>query len=367
MKKIYTFLNARALFTLFASSLLTSSAVFGQSTCPYPIVQNFNNTGGSTAGFTGSFTYAAIGTNGFLVRDNIKDFAKYTIVSPTYQLPANASSIGYGFTLSGNAKVDRITVNVQYTAGGEVVTVPINPDINPVYNPQTSTAEVCGSVSFNDLPAFTPGTPFRLLFEIFPANPSGGTTIMFDNFRTNATNSLIPLPVVFTGFDAKSVNGKVQLSWKVAGEENVVRYEVERSADGREFNVIGSVTKTGQSEYAYTDASPLASAFYRVRNVDNDGKFKYTNIVRLVNGKSELLLRAYPQPVQGKLTIQHPSVTRKAVVSISTADGRTVRTLAPANGSLETSVDMSGLQKGMYIIRFDNGDGKVQTMKVLKQ
>jgi hypothetical protein len=65
--------------------------------------------------------------------------------------------------------------------------------------------------------------------------------------------------------------------------------------------------------------------------------------------------------------LQHPVISGKAFPSIITADGRIIRSVQPATGSMQTSVDMSSLQRGVYLLRFDSGDGNVQTMKVVKQ
>jgi hypothetical protein len=363
MKKIYTFLKSRALFVLLASSLLSSSTVFGQCGS---VVENFNNTGGSTAGFTGSFSY---GTNN-LVRDRVLTNGVYVVTSPTYQLPNAATTVGYGFTLGGTERVE-VTVRVIYisTITGQLETFNLREKIVPAYNPGTNTAVICDFADLSTIPGFPTGGKYRLQFEITPRTGDGaaGQTVTFDDFATNGTFSQIPLPVNFIGFEAKRLNSNVQLTWKVAGEENVSHYEVERSNDGRSFATIGNVSKTGRDIYTYTDATTSSTIYYRVKNVDNDGQFKYSTIARIVNGKSEIVLRAFPQPVQSKLTVQHPSIDGKALVSVSTADGRTVRTIVPANGSMQTYVDMNGLQKGMYVIRFDSGDGNIQTMKVLKQ
>ena len=367
MKEIYTFFSLRSVFMLSLSVLLTSNSVWGQQ-CG-PVVENFDNTGGSTAGFTGNFIYGSLGTNGYLAKDKILSFAEYTVTTPTYQLPSNQTIVGYGFTLGGSVHVATVSVSVQYvsTVTQEVITVPTSPDAVPTYTGDVGT--VCNEVSFAALPGFPTGGKYRLVFTLHPASGTGlpGDVITFDDYRTNGTISLSPLPVTFIAFEAQKVNNSIVLTWKVAGEENVARYNVERSSDGRNFATIASVTKTGQNVYSYTDNSALNTVYYRIKNEDNDGKFKYSTILRIANGRADVVLRAFPQPVQNQLTLQHPSVSGRALLSISTADGRVVRTQAPAAGSMQTAVDMSGLQSGMYMLRYSDGSGNIQTLKVMKQ
>lgn len=366
MKKIYTFLPLRLAAILSLFLLFTSSSVHGQCGA---LVEDFNNTGGSTAGFTGNFFYSSLGADGYLVKNKILSFAQYSVTTPTYQLPADQTIVGFGFTLGGTVQVSSVMVYVQYvsTISQDVITVPVGSAVTPTYTAGTGT--VCTNVSFANLPSFPTAGKYRLVFNFAPAS-GGGTaaeTITFDNYMTNGTISLSPLPVTFLSFDAKTINNNVVLTWRVAGEENIVRYEVEKSSDGRRFATIGSVAKTGQNIYSYTDAISAGIVYYRIKNVGNDNTFKYSTVARLVNGRSEIVFKAFPQPVQSQLVLQYPNVSGKALISISTAEGKLVRSVVPSSGSMQSTVDMSGLQKGLYIIRLDTGDGNVKTLKVVKQ
>lgn len=369
MKKIYTSFKRTAFSCFVASLTLVSGNAFAQSICG-PVVENFDNTGGSTAGFTGDFGYEKTGADGDLVKKKIVASAVYTMTTPTYQLANNATSIGFGFLLEGTEKVARAEVKIMYisTLTGEMTTVFLGQYI-PTYNAGGATADICRAVAISDLPGFPTGGKYRFRIELATntGNGTGAQTITFDNFRTNGTISLIPLPVNFIGLDAKKSAAAVQLTWKVAGEENVLRYEVEKSENGRNFTNIGSVQSSGKDTYTFIDANGTGTAFYRIRNVDGDGKYKYSTIVRIANGKSEIVLKAFPQPVQNQLTLQHPTANGNALISLSTASGQIVRSFTPASGSMQTPVDMSSLQPGLYLLRFDAGDGNTQTLKVVKQ
>lgn len=368
MKKFYM-LAKKTTVAVAVSLALFSTPVFAQPICG-PIVEDFNSTSGSTAGFTGSFSLQETSpTTGNLIRRNVVGTDVSTITTPTYVLPNSATSLGYGFILDGTEQVSRVFVRVMYisTLTGTMVTINFA-DFVPNYG-ASSTATVCFAVSLSSLPGFPTGGAYRFQFDLVPGSGTGliTQTVTFDDFRTNGTLAQAPLPVNFMGFNAKKVSNGIQLTWKVAGEENVDRYEVERSADGRNFASIGSVSSTKSDTYNYFDANNSSTVYYRIKNVDIDGKFKYSTIARLVNGKSEIVLKAFPQPVLSQLTIQHPIIKGASFVTVSTADGRIVKTVRPTFGSMQTFVDMSNLQSGMYMVRFDDGDGNVETMKVLKQ
>src|SRR5205085_5915621 len=108
--------------------------------------------------------------------------------------------------------------------------------------------------------------------------------------------------------------------------------------------------------------------YYRVKSVDIDGRTKYTGIVKISNATSySNTLKVYPTPAQGQLTVQHAQLGASARVQISTMDGRVVRTIKPSNGASNTMVDLSGLSAGMYVLKLDNGSGKIESVTFIKQ
>ncbi|RYE50376.1 MAG: T9SS type A sorting domain-containing protein [Sphingobacteriales bacterium] len=368
MKKFYSFFKLLSIAAVTTLTLLSSSA-FAQGSICGPIVENFNNTSGSTNGFTGSFSLQSTGSNGNLIVRSVVGTGVYSITTPTYKLPNNATSLGYGFVLDGTEKVARIIVKVVFisTLTGNQQTLELA-NFVPNYGASTTTT-VCVGLSLSTIPGFPTGGSYRFQFDLVPNSGDGrnSQTVTFDDFRTNGDPAPAALPVNFMAFDAKKVSSGIQVTWKVAGEENVNRYEVERSLDGRNFTTLSTVATDKKDTYTYFDPSSNGTVYYRIKNVDNDGKYKYSTIARLVNGKSEIVLKAFPQPVLSQLTLQHPVIKGTSVVTVTTADGRLVKSIKPTTGSMQTFVDMSNLQGGMYMVRFDSGDGNVETMKVVKQ
>ncbi len=132
MKKIYTLLKSTALFT-FLLGFSTSS--FSQSICG-PTTEDFNNTSGSTAGFTGDFAIGTAGVNGFLQKSKVIANGIYTITSPTYQLAASSTYLGFGFILSGTEKVASVRVAIMYisTLHGELCCAFLTPPMQVLVN-----------------------------------------------------------------------------------------------------------------------------------------------------------------------------------------------------------------------------------------
>jgi hypothetical protein len=115
---------------------------------------------------------------------------------------------------------------------------------------------------------------------------------------------LAPLPVTFVSISANKVGAAVKVDWKVAAERGIVRYEVERSADGSRFARTGNVTATGNSSldlnYSWMDATPLSGTnFYRIKSIGIAGDVKYTNIAKVSFGDVKPSYTIAPNPVEG--------------------------------------------------------------------
>lgn len=365
MKKVYTLFKKQMFLVIscFSLGLLPSARALAQ--CGN-VVEPFNNGAG---GFIGDLSYD--GTNKRMVRTNVIGTAVYSITTPTFQIPNGTSFIGYGFTLDGTEHVSRVEVKITFvsTFTNQPTTFFLEQFV-PNYG-SSNTASPCRSVSTADLPGFpTTNGKYILRIELTTGTGTGGAaqTVTFDDFRTNGTQANAPLPVNFVGFDARKTSNGNQLSWKVAAEQNVNHYEVERSEDGRNFTSVYSVLAIKRDTYTYLDPNAGSTAYYRIKDVDNDGHFKYSNIARIVNGQLSIVIKAFPQPVINQLTVQHSTISSTTgLLTISSADGRIVSVVRPAPGSMQTNVDMTKLQNGLYVVRFDDGNGATETMKVVKQ
>lgn len=379
MKHLYSFFIKKTQLLVF-SGLLTGIVSAQTPTSPCgPVVENFDNTGGTMAGFTSStvnsnaagFTYNAGGGDGYLQRCNVPTGGVvYELTTPTYRTLASQTSVGYGFELSGAVKVSRVVVFLQYIdVTGAITTVEVA-NFAPSYNnagPNGIAAE-CRALTINTYAGFDPGEAYRFIFQFTASSASNASQcITFDDFKTTGTPAQAPLPVTFTNVAAKKSGTGVQVLWNVAGEKDVLRYEIERSSNGRDFTKIGEVASGSTSGYMFVDNQPVNGVgFYRVRNVDLDGKFTYTSIVR-VNLNKVIALKAFPQPAQNTLTVEHGSVNGKGVLTLSTADGRVVFQSDIKPDVNQSVINLSSYRAGMYIVRFDSGSGSIESIKIVKQ
>ncbi|WP_420575781.1 T9SS type A sorting domain-containing protein [Ekhidna sp.] len=119
-----------------------------------------------------------------------------------------------------------------------------------------------------------------------------------------------PLPVELVYFKGLVEGNSVKLEWLTSAEINNEGFEIQKSADGENFKVIGFVGGHGNSNqehlYTFTDNNPYSgSSFYRFRQVDFDGQFEYSPIVLLnTDGQIGGDLEVFPNPTNGPIRIQ---------------------------------------------------------------
>ncbi|MFD1630797.1 hypothetical protein [Pseudopedobacter beijingensis] len=117
--------------------------------------------------------------------------------------------------------------------------------------------------------------------------------IVIDNIKvdlswSNVLSPVVPLPVKLTSFTGQNQNNHIQLNWATASEQGNSHFEVLRSGDGKNFNVLTTVsgkgTTTQISNYSYIDANPLPGTnYYQLRQVDYDGKSENSGIIAIKN------------------------------------------------------------------------------------
>jgi hypothetical protein len=159
---------------------------------------------------------------------------------------------------------------------------------------------------------------------------------------------------------------------------NITGFDIQRSADGRSFKNIGysvPIAANGIStkkNYSFVDNSPLSSTnYYRLAIKELNGSTTYSKVlaIRNSNAGQELAVFPNPLPVNGALTVQLPAGLKgRTSLQISDAMGRIVRSMTfQTNGyALATTVDVSSLNKGVYIIRAKTEEGKTLTTRFVK-
>jgi len=184
----------------------------------------------------------------------------------------------------------------------------------------------------------------------------------------------IALPVELTSFTAQTTSEGVRLSWTTASELNNSGFEVQRSTNQTNWATLGFVrgagTTTEAQSYSFVDASASGRVFYRLKQVDFDGQFEYSNIIEVNAGvpKTFALEQNYPNPFNPSTAISY-QLPVAGNVSLKVFDmlGKEVATLVNARqeaGAYTVNFNANNLSSGVYFYRLQAGNF-VQTRKMM--
>jgi uncharacterized protein YjdB len=193
--------------------------------------------------------------------------------------------------------------------------------------------------------------------------PFGSSSLFLDNIYFWKPAGTVP--VTLLQFNATRNNQSVRLDWKTGLEVNSQGFYIERSLDGQRWNTLQFISSKGNTSsgysYDFTDTKPFMGLnFYRLKQVDLDGKFSYSSIVSIrMNSTKELLASVYPNPAKDQIYIQmqNSQVIPDRIELVSSA-GQVIRTLnksvSGANGLIALS--SSKLTPGVYVLRIFHGN-----------
>ena len=187
-----------------------------------------------------------------------------------------------------------------------------------------------------------------------------GNDLAIDDITFSQCNPVL-LPV--SGLTLKAEDNK--LSWHTLTEKNTDKFLVEKSSDNVNWNVIGTVKATGNSDtrknYSYTDKVSSPKSFYRIVSVDNDGKLYYSNVAVVKLESPAGKLTVCPNPANNFFNISI-KVEQAENVSIRIVDfsGRIVKTIPWVVKNGDNSIRVPGIEninKGMYFVTVANAEG----------
>jgi hypothetical protein len=180
------------------------------------------------------------------------------------------------------------------------------------------------------------------------------------------------LPVTLLYFTATANPDKtVMLKWTTSSEFNSKHFEVERSSDAVNFQLVQTLPAAGNStmnkNYTATDQHPLTGiSYYRLRQTDLDGKYAFSQVEKIILNTNSTTISARPNPVTDHVMLymqyDHAQKPNYQLVSL---DGKIIKRERISANS--TRIDMSNLTKGTYILSVIQGGKMIQTFKIMKQ
>ena len=175
-----------------------------------------------------------------------------------------------------------------------------------------------------------------------------------------------PLPLKLTEFTGNISGEKIKLRWHTVSEFNIKNIIVERSKDGISFYELTSILPRGNNgngaSYSAIDHFPFSGLnYYRLKIIDPDGHFAYSDIIKLEMSQKELVItQLFPNPVYDLLQLQLQS-NKKQVIRFSVFDV-TAKLLQSdvlnlMEGINNTTLSFGNFAAGMYFIHLKNEQG----------
>lgn len=183
----------------------------------------------------------------------------------------------------------------------------------------------------------------------------------------------VSLPSHLINFAGVTRGGFNELHWDVTEEQNVNRYEVERSSDGFNFQLIGSKPSLNSSvliTYRYNDPliNGISEYYYRLKTVDEDGKITYSPVIYLrIGSKGNITVVTNPFRDNISLRYNLPK-DQKLTVRVFNAAGALMRReeyYVRAGAGAYTMYGFEFFARGMYFLKAETEDFQ-QTIKLIK-
>jgi hypothetical protein len=190
-----------------------------------------------------------------------------------------------------------------------------------------------------------------------------------DQFSVTTSSTL---PVSLLTYDVALADKKVFVKWSTAAETNNRFFTIERSANGRDFNAIGTVNGAGNStstqSYTFVDASPLlGKSYYRLLQSDFDNNKEYLGVKRIDNNSGKEFEVKTVSVYNNKLVLQiNSSVQGIYQLNVYDVSGRKWKneTLRLNPGTTQKEINLS---KGVFIWEIRNEKGDAVLQKVIIQ
>jgi hypothetical protein len=328
------------------------------------------------------------------------------LVSPVAELSNTEVCVG----------IDSSVQNILTNLGGSQAFLQRHFSIKPVTNTNTTVTLYFTATEFNNLKTISTSTPFefsnvnQLIVSKFPnggnnsyslPNSAGGTFITptatgfdaangyyfitipvstFSTFYIHPISGLpAVLPVELTYFTAACESNRIKIDWQTASENNNHHFEIERSDNAADFTKIISVpTQNGNSNqpqnYLVYDNEPKnAQLYYRLKQIDKDGKFTNSKTVAVncqYSSEKNIVVSVYPNPTEDVLKVFINSIEDvSAMVKVYDLNMSLVfqNQIEVTNGNNLVDISLHNVSQGMYFVEISNSNGVLYKNKIIKQ
>lgn len=212
-----------------------------------------------------------------------------------------------------------------------------------------------------------PNSTKNLLVRVTPSTPGVAAV------TGQLTNTCSTLPVSLKSFNAVMRSGKANLTWETLLEEHNDGFEIERRIGNGQYQKIGFVDSKAQNgngtaySYSFDDnlTLPKGITYYRLRQVDLDGRATYSEVKAVRAGNSQLVISIYPNPNRGATNVAIPESAGKMDITLNDYTGKSIQQWS---GISVRNLQINNMKPGIYMLRINMREtGEVITERIVVQ
>jgi hypothetical protein len=302
--------------------------------------------------YTGSITYGQPSTNGGNIGISLQGGTGHKIINNISVIDGmlTRSAISTDIvTTSAHPEILFVKDNIIYSTTGPAGT---DPNIDAVQiNTRNMNPQFVNQAGFDfhllsTSPAINTADP-----AYAPATDYYGATRSTPD--VGAVEYLSVLPVKLEQFNARMMDCDDALfTWKVSNAVNFSRFELQISSDGNKFEPLTIIPYTpGIETYSFNTSNMAKGVYqYRLKLVDLDGKFSYSNISLLNSNCGSPVIAVFPNPATSEIFITNFATGEIVTVQVFDINGKLVlNNVKPGDNIIRVSVE--GLPKGTYLLK----------------
>lgn len=327
----------------------------------------FLKTGSSQFCYVGHFTDGSMG-------DGDSTASASTVISPNCSSTPNISICGYVPIVASTVTSTISAASTSIAANGtSTTTITIQLKDGSGNNLTSSGGVVTVNTSAGTVGIVIDNNNGTYTVILTSAAAPASATISYSINGTASANTAnvtfnSTLAVRWGNIFAFRQNHNLKIQWTTTQETNVSHYDIERSSNGRDWDIsipfIPANNLSTAFTYLLSDPDYTSErVYYRVKQTDMNGRYTYSPVATVAadNGIEKLVI--YPVPVQN--TFQMSNINPKDIkkVELITINGSYVRTWFSA----QSSYDISNITRGMYIIKITTTDESAIFSKLTKQ
>lgn len=301
------------------------------------------------------------------------------LISPELSLQNGSTISFYTRTISGSLFPDRLEVRLskngastnigsgtETTGDFTTLLLSVNPSLEAGEYPDTNWTKY--TISLSDISGIAAGRiALRYYVTDAGSNANNSNYIGIDEFSYENV-----LPVTLLNFRGTIQDNKAMLNWSTASEINNKGFDIEISRDNKNFSPLGFVAGHGSTPginyYSFTDSKLLSgSNYYRLKQIDVDGNFKYSSVIKLDLQKFDWEIFGNAAGNNSWIQLQTEAENYIAIQIIS-INGQVIQTINKGNlppGTYNIPLNLQNNAHGIYIIRL-SVDKHIYSKKLIK-